>query len=75
VSCVVGLLRTCNIDPEKHVSLLLQLGVRTGTDAITTTSTMNAAGIGDMEERGTKPERTCTATTEPNNTTSALPRC
>lgn len=44
-------------------------GGPTGTDATTTISTTNATATGDTEERDTRPERTHTATTEPNNTT------
>jgi len=50
-------------------------GDHTGTDVITTISTTSAAATGDTEERDTRPERMRTATTEPNNTTSAMPRC
>lgn len=51
------------------------LGDHTGTDAITTISTTSAAATGDTEETDTRPERMRTATTEPNNTTSPMPRC
>ncbi|KAG7214682.1 hypothetical protein INR49_010574 [Caranx melampygus] len=54
--------------------LLQHPGDHTDTDATITISTTSAAATGDTEERDTRPERTHTATTEPNNTTSAMPR-
>lgn len=44
----------------------------TGTDATATASTVNAAATGDTGETDTRPERTLTATTEPNNTVPHL---
>ena len=60
---------------NSFASFQLQPVGHTGTDAITTISTTSAAATGDTEERDIRPERTCTATTEPNNTTFAMPRC
>lgn len=59
---------------------LFQPGDLTATDATTTASAMSAEATGDTvveeeeeEGRGTRPERMCAATTEPNKTTSAKP--
>lgn len=57
------------------LSLYFQPDGHTGTDVTTTISATNAAATGDTAERDTRPERTRTAPTEPNNTTSAMPRC
>lgn len=45
---------------------------RTGTGATATISTVSAAATGGTEGKDTRPERTHTATTEPNNTVPHL---
>lgn len=60
--------------------LLSQPGDLTATDATTAASATSTEATGDTaaeeaeeEGRGTRPERMCAATTEPNKTTSAKP--
>lgn len=53
-------------------NLFLKPAGHTATDATATVSTVSAAATGGTEEKVTGPERTHTATTEPNNTVPHL---